>query len=48
MISPFFELSGIEICILVAKVEFSETLSAQTDLAMHDCVELVSRMILEV
>ena len=31
-----------------AEFEFSEKLSAQTDLAMYDCIELVSRMIQEV
>jgi hydrogenase maturation protease len=28
-----------------AEFEFSESLSAQTDRAMHECIELVSRMI---
>jgi hydrogenase maturation protease len=31
-----------------SQFEFSEELSAQTDLAMHECVELVDRMIREV
>jgi hydrogenase maturation protease len=31
-----------------SQFEFSEELSAQTELAMHECVELVDRMICEV
>jgi hypothetical protein len=40
-------LRRIESSIPASQFYFSEELSAQTDRAMHECVELVDRMIRE-